>query len=70
MSFNACMTLDPPACLEATTTFVSRALGDVLNGRKIEQENPPPLDLTCRHTSAVSCIAFGQSIRFHISSLV
>jgi len=57
MSFSA-SPLDSSACIEATTAFVSRTLGDVLSGRKIEPQDPPPLDLACRHISAYdSCIS-------------
>ncbi|KAG8219699.1 ER-golgi trafficking TRAPP I complex 85 kDa subunit-domain-containing protein [Butyriboletus roseoflavus] len=57
MSFNT-SPLDSSACIEATTAFVSRTLGNVLNGRKVEPEDPPPLDLTCCHTSTYdSCIS-------------
>ncbi|KAH0838197.1 ER-golgi trafficking TRAPP I complex 85 kDa subunit-domain-containing protein [Lanmaoa asiatica] len=57
MSFNT-SPLDSSACIEATTAFVSRTLGDVLNGRKVEPEDPPSLDLTCCHTSAYDfCIS-------------
>ncbi|KAG6381059.1 ER-golgi trafficking TRAPP I complex 85 kDa subunit-domain-containing protein [Boletus reticuloceps] len=57
MSFSA-SPLDSTACIEATTAFISRTLGAVLHDRKVEPEDPPPLDLTCRHTSVYdSCIS-------------
>ncbi|KAG9314249.1 ER-golgi trafficking TRAPP I complex 85 kDa subunit-domain-containing protein [Chiua virens] len=50
--------LDASACIEATSAFVSRTLGSVLNERMIEPDEPPTLDLTCCHASAHhSCIS-------------
>ncbi|KAF9244569.1 ER-golgi trafficking TRAPP I complex 85 kDa subunit-domain-containing protein [Melanogaster broomeanus] len=50
LSFHA-SPVDDTTCIETTFAFVSRKLSDVLNGRKVEREDPPPLDLTCHHTS-------------------
>ncbi|KIO08413.1 hypothetical protein M404DRAFT_134508 [Pisolithus tinctorius Marx 270] len=36
-------------CIRKTLDFVARTLGDVLNGRKVESGNPPPLRLSCNH---------------------
>ncbi|KAH7928488.1 hypothetical protein BV22DRAFT_1082749 [Leucogyrophana mollusca] len=39
------------ATAEQTIAFVSRKLSDVLHGRGIEPEDPPPIDLVCSHIS-------------------
>ncbi|KAF8846247.1 hypothetical protein BDN67DRAFT_986591 [Paxillus ammoniavirescens] len=52
LSFNA-SPLENTSCIETTCAFVSKKLADVLHGRTIEPGDPPPLDLTCQHTSTV-----------------
>ncbi|OJA16247.1 hypothetical protein AZE42_00079 [Rhizopogon vesiculosus] len=37
--------------LNAVSAFVSRKLGNVLNGQVIEPDSPPPLELVCGHVS-------------------
>lgn len=45
------------SCIDKVMTFVSRALGDVLGGREIVPESPPPLKLTCSHAFEVSSVS-------------
>ncbi|KAH7885908.1 ER-golgi trafficking TRAPP I complex 85 kDa subunit-domain-containing protein, partial [Phlebopus sp. FC_14] len=39
------------SAIESTVAFVSKKLGDVLNGRHIEPADPPPMDLICNHVT-------------------
>ncbi|KIK93997.1 hypothetical protein PAXRUDRAFT_480682 [Paxillus rubicundulus Ve08.2h10] len=66
LSFNACP-LEDTSCIETTSTFVLKKLTDVLYGRTIEPEDPPPLDLTCQHTSTNElCISVHDPVVSHL----
>ncbi|KIJ68594.1 hypothetical protein HYDPIDRAFT_125323 [Hydnomerulius pinastri MD-312] len=66
LSFDA-SPVEDLSCVATTSAYVSRKLGDVLNGRKDEPEDPPPLDLTCSHVSASdSCISVHDPFMSHL----
>ncbi|KAF9229138.1 hypothetical protein BS17DRAFT_742850 [Gyrodon lividus] len=66
LSFNV-SPVETSSCIQTTSAFISGKLADVLNGRTIGPEDPPPLVLTCQHTSTnESCISVHDPTISHL----